>query len=240
MTDAASLPKLNVLFRDGWRLVRTHFWLLFWINLWPSVISSLLPIVSNGSIALPWALTAALWILSYLLLFWAYGASVVVLLNPAARSLVAAYQRSVRYLWRIIGATVLAMVGILAGFVAVLLPGIYFSVNWSFIDYSIIDENLGVFASLNRGSELVYGRWWAVFRRVFLIGIICFIVFLAIAGLLVAMGSGAVFGFGDPASLTFSAKDVGAVLLGALLETPLTVYYTVLLYVLYRQLKATH
>ena len=64
----------------------------------------------------------------------------------------------------------------IGGFILLIIPGIIFSVWFSFSQYAfVVDDTRGV-AALKRSKELVRGYWWPVFGRTILIMIITFLI----------------------------------------------------------------
>ncbi|MBI4032866.1 hypothetical protein HY374_04125 [Candidatus Berkelbacteria bacterium] len=235
---ARALPPFSLLVKDGWQLLHKRFWLLFWITFWPTLTPHILESASNELAQVP-GLPTSLFILGYLFLFWSVAAEVVVLAQPSVHSVGDAYRRALRYLWRTIGVMVLVMFGLIAGSIAFIIPGIYLSVTWAFPTYALVAEDLGVIASLNRSSALVHGRWWAVFRRLFGLGLIAFIVYLVVIALMAWLEYGSLAtAFGD-VTPSFTAMSLVYDVLGTGLTLPATLFVSVLSFTLYRQLKAT-
>ncbi|HYY22439.1 MAG TPA: hypothetical protein VE780_11225 [Thermoleophilaceae bacterium] len=57
-------------------------------------------------------------------------------------------------------AVVLAAVGIAAGLLALVLPGIYLAVRWFFVPQAVVLERARGPGALRRSGELVQGYWW--------------------------------------------------------------------------------
>lgn len=84
----------------------------------------------------------------------------------------------------LLGAGILAAIGIGIGLVLFILPGLFLLTIWAVIAPSIVVERKGVFAAFGRSRELVKGNGWQVFGvilTVFLIVIVVSIVVGAIA-----------------------------------------------------------
>jgi hypothetical protein len=115
----------------------------------PGAAQQLIPIVASFLVIAP--LTTAMSI--YALLDVAEGR------KPSAAS---AIQRGLDVFAPLLAVMVMYAVGVAVGVLALILPGIYLLVRWSFaIQSTVIDGKRGVEA-LNRSGELVQGSWWRV------------------------------------------------------------------------------
>lgn len=65
--------------------------------------------------------------------------------------------------WKIVGASLLAGLGIAIGFALIIFPGLYLVTIWSVVVPVIVLERSGVFASFSRSRALVRGYGWTVF-----------------------------------------------------------------------------
>jgi len=63
-------------------------------------------------------------------------------------------------------AVVLAAVGIVLGFVAFVVPGIFLAVRWYFVPQAVVIEGARGAGALSRSFQLVQGRWWRTFGLV--------------------------------------------------------------------------
>jgi hypothetical protein len=83
--------------------------------------------------------------------------------------------------WPLVGASILAGIGIGIGFILLIIPGLILIVIWSVVAPVIVLERPGVFAAFGRSRELVRGNGWNVFA-------VIVIVFLAVAVISSAAG----------------------------------------------------
>jgi hypothetical protein len=65
--------------------------------------------------------------------------------------------------WTLLGASILAGLGIAAGIVLFVVPGLILLTWWALIPPAVVLEHKGVFDSFGRSRELVRGNGWSVF-----------------------------------------------------------------------------
>jgi hypothetical protein len=65
--------------------------------------------------------------------------------------------------WPLLGASILAGLGIAFGLILLIVPGLILLTWWALIPPAIVLENKGVFDSFGRSRELVRGNGWSVF-----------------------------------------------------------------------------
>jgi hypothetical protein len=91
------------------------------------------------------------------------------------------------YVGRVAGASILAGIGILIGFILIIVPGLFLLTIWCLIVPVIVLENSSIGQSFSRSQQLVRGYGWHVFGTlvlVFLLLIVCNIVIaLILSGL---------------------------------------------------------
>ena len=68
-------------------------------------------------------------------------------------------------------AVLLAAVGIAAGFLLLVLPGVYLAVRWFFVPQTVVIDAARGPDALTRSSEVVRGFWWRTFGLVVLINL---------------------------------------------------------------------
>jgi hypothetical protein len=86
--------------------------------------------------------------------------------------------------WALLGAGVLAGLGIGAGFVLLVVPGLYLATVWAVIAPAIVVERRRVFDAFGRSRQLVKGQGWPVLGTIvvgYLIAALAEIVFTLIA-----------------------------------------------------------
>lgn len=77
-------------------------------------------------------------------------------------------------IWRLLGVDILSGLIIALGFVLFVIPGIIFLVWFSFAQFIVVTENVGIIESLRRSKKLVSGYFWGILGR-FLVFILFFI-----------------------------------------------------------------
>ena len=65
-------------------------------------------------------------------------------------------------------ALVIAAVGVVLGFVAFIVPGVFLLVRWYFVPQTVVIEGARGTSALSRSFRLVQGRWWRTFGLVVL------------------------------------------------------------------------
>jgi hypothetical protein len=83
--------------------------------------------------------------------------------------------------WTLLGAGILAGLGIAHGLVLLIVPGLVLLTWWSLISPAIVLEGKGVMEAFGRSRELVSGYGWSVFTVVILTVLISFAVGIAVS-----------------------------------------------------------
>ncbi|HWT90481.1 MAG TPA: hypothetical protein VN179_05145 [Solirubrobacterales bacterium] len=95
-------------------------------------------------------------------------------------------------LWPLIGAGILAALGIAGGFILLVVPGLYLLTIWAVIAPVIVVERRRVFDAFGRSRHLVKGHGWAVFGTVLLAFLIVALAGIAFAVIAAALSEGVV------------------------------------------------
>src|SRR4028119_558522 len=114
---------------------------------------------------------------------------------------------------------------VFAGFIALIIPGLYVSYRLIFSLYATVIDNSSPLDSLSSSWELTKGRWWLVFRSSILIIFVVSVPILLIVLLISSTGN------------LLASKLVGNVL--GFFTVPLMNVYLVLLYLRLRESAAT-
>jgi len=88
-----------------------------------------------------------------------------------------------RYIPLLIASIVVGII-VTAGFIALIIPGIFLSIQLVFFSYAILIDNEDIAGSLKKSWRMVKGKWWNVFALMLIIGIVSLMVGLPV-GILV-------------------------------------------------------
>ncbi len=86
----------------------------------------------------------------------------------------------------LIGAAILAGIGITIGFILLIVPGLILLTIWAVISPAIVVERTGVIGAFGRSHELVRGQAWQVFGSI----LVAFVITLVAATIAAAIGIG--------------------------------------------------
>lgn len=92
------------------------------------------------------------------------------------RNIKEVYKMGWKMLWKYFAATFFLGIVISLGFVLLIIPGVIFAVWYSFTIFIVFDKNQSVFLSLRESKKLVKGRFWKIFGRFIVIGLVSFVV----------------------------------------------------------------
>jgi tetrahydromethanopterin S-methyltransferase subunit G len=126
------------------------------------------------------------------------------------------FQRVRPHLGTLIGAGILAGLGIAVGFIFLIVPGLILLTWWCLIVPTIVLEGKSVGASFGRSRELVRGHAWTVFGVIILTGIIIAVA----AGIL-----NAIFSFLGPFLRTWIGGSISSAVVGPFFAVALTLMY---------------
>ena len=179
--ETTKLPPLQELFRKSFWIYKHRFSTIVMLGLIPfanfAIISMLMDVFGEPKDSAPFGvkvIIVLLTLVSVLINLWVHIAFFYLLkMNADAKSLLAfAWRKMLPFSW------VVFLTGIICalGFLALLIPGIIFSIWFSLSLYAFVFEKKRGMGALYHSKELVKGYWWPVFGRVFLFGIISVLV----------------------------------------------------------------
>ncbi len=137
-------------------IVRTPGGAAFELDRWIEVVRPL---------AFYLAVAAAAGIVNWIFWLWATGMFTTVIVDGMAgrsRPLRSAFRTSLGRLPSLVGANVLAIVGVSLGIVLCVAPGLVFTVYCSMVDPAAVVGRKGPFASIGKSCALTYRAFWPV------------------------------------------------------------------------------
>jgi len=162
------------LFSKSWKEYKKNFKLFFKIfllfSLIPSAIFILLIIISGEITNNPNLLIASLplMILNIIMTI----SLIYIALQRKNLSFKQSIKGGLHYFWKYIGLSLLLFICLIPLFLLLIIPGLIFSIYWSFSPYILMNENTGIWESMKKSKSIVKGKWWKVFGYVLLLGII--------------------------------------------------------------------
>jgi len=84
----------------------------------------------------------------------------------------------------VLGGQLLAGIMIIAGFVLLIIPGVYIAIAMSILFAIIIFEEIGVGESISKSFQLIKGNWWLTLGSIFVLGILTSIISAIFAGVI--------------------------------------------------------
>lgn len=100
------------------------------------------------------------------------------------------FKEARKYVWKFFVVGVIVFVVVLLWSLLLIIPGIIFSVYYTFSGWALICEGHENTNALKRSKELVRGYWWAVVGRFFIFGIIIGVFFLILSAPLLFLSKG--------------------------------------------------
>lgn len=91
------------------------------------------------------------------------------------------FKETKKYFWSYIWISILTTIFVLLWALLLIIPGIIFSVFYSFAVYAFFFEGLKGIAAIKRSIALVKNYWWAVFGRFVVIAIVLYVVIMFVS-----------------------------------------------------------
>jgi len=176
LINAGELIKQSFsLYRENSQLFIRYMILLFIPTAIITILGGLLEILVDAPSGLFTILYGIVGIASTLVAFWITLAFIRVVANAYAKKegtpLRDQLNGATHLIWPAIWVSIISALAIIGGALLFIIPGIIFSIWFSFALYSVIlDEQKGIEA-LKHSKSLVKGRWWQVFWRLLVPGI---------------------------------------------------------------------
>ncbi len=215
---AGALMSASDLIRATFQTYKSHLGMYFGFGAWlfiPAVLiilGSLLAGSSDGA-AVADGIASFSTLLYVILTLWVTAVTILATNNLGAGAQARGLGSAA---WGLVPSLILIMILqtfiTIFGYILLIIPGIIFSIWFSFSGVVQAVEKPGVVASLKRSRALVRGRWWGVFGRGLLFGLVTGIAYIAItfAVLLVTGGLSSIGGsvIGPIAELLIRLVDV--------------------------------
>ena len=221
------LPSVSTLASTSWASFRARYRPLLAISaimFLPSLVQFIsYPTASDTvppSLASGWVLLS---LLGFVLQMWGTAALITFVAHPHQPiSINEAFNRNTRRLWPLIWTTLLVAVVVILGLIALIIPGIYLAVAFSFVTFSIVLEDKKGLAALRASRALIKDHWWAVFGRFLALGVIIVLAFIVLSIIV-----GLFTGIASPAGqVAVNATS----LVGAIFVTPFSLLYSFAIY----------
>lgn len=140
------------------------------------------------------------------------------------------FQESLRFAVRRVGPflamTILSVLGLVLGFLLLIIPGIWLYAAWSVDAQALLIERRGPAGALGRSRQLVKGRWWPVAGVLIVTGLMTALVGAAVEGGLV----GTAFLTGHPSVLLGVTVVTVAAMVSQIIVTPFVASVRTILY----------
>jgi hypothetical protein len=205
---------------DSWELYRQHFTHFVSIAFVYFLVLGLITFLL--ALTLSWIGALASAFVSLVGIFWLQGALVEAIADVrdgrADFTIAETFSRARPYIWRLLGAGLLAALGIVIGLILLIIPGLILLTWWSLIIPVIVLERVAAMDSFARSRELVRGHGWSVF------GVII------ITAILVAIASGAVRSIFDVFLPAAAAYYLGSVIGNSLFVPFSAIAWTLMYY----------
>ena len=186
--NRAVLPSAVTLFKDGWTFMMSRLDLLFLLAI-PFAVTAILAFVLNTSPLPSQSLTVALPGLVSLVALVGYLYIWTALLYTVVQSQEQVISWGKAFAWArsnlsgLIWVNLLASLVVLGGFILFIIPGIIISLYVYFVQYVYAKEGVRGIEALLRSRDLVQGNWWALLSRLFVLGLIFFVIFIVLGSL---------------------------------------------------------
>lgn len=135
-----------------------------------------------------------------------------------------AFEAGVRMFLPLLGLAIIAGLGMILGYMLLIVPGVILSVLWSVASPAVVVEKRGVFESLQRSRDLTRGYRWQVFGLLVIYLLLSWVIGAALSVLGVATG-GAVGSFGPNVWMNLLTGPVVNVLSGVVASAGVAALY---------------
>ncbi len=173
---------------DSWRFCKSHRSIFY-----PGIVSALMTLIILASYGFPVTnfnpqnintfLIIAVTIISLVVSSFTALWTVSIVNSGGKKSASQAASEALSRLPSAIGGSILLSLILVAGFVALIIPGIYLMVRLIFFYQSIIIDKNGAIPSLKQSWNLIKGKWWDTFGFLILLTLASFVFLIPYYGL---------------------------------------------------------
>lgn len=75
------------------------------------------------------------------------------------------------------------IIGVLVGYIFVIIPGIVIATAWSLAIYLVIDKGMDPIAAIKKSNELTYGKKWVIFGGMFIVSMMVYVALLILSSI---------------------------------------------------------
>lgn len=176
------------LLKHSWKIFRERIWTIVGIQLIPLLIMLAMSVVLLIGVILVKLLgessTGIIVVVGIIIGLVIFGFLIYVSLRSQVAVIIAirdsaekigvkeSYSRAKGKLGAFFGASFLAGLAVLGGYMLLIVPGIIFSVWFMFSAYIAVDEGIGGSAALSKSREYTKGLWWEIAARVMFVALV--------------------------------------------------------------------
>ncbi|MFA5076176.1 MAG: hypothetical protein WC480_02030 [Patescibacteria group bacterium] len=180
-TPGIKLNSLYQLFGATWTVFTTHLKPLLLISLFtisPAIANQILLSIFGEQPPRPIGLISSILIvLSIATSIWGSIALITFLKENGQLNISDAFNKNANLFWAYLWLMIIVSLIVLGGFVLLIIPGIIWAIYFCLASYSLVCEGIRGYAAAKRSKQLVKGYWWAVFGRLFLLGLTLIAIF---------------------------------------------------------------
>lgn len=188
MDNGSNVISVSELFKQSWQLYMERFSALVGIFAVPTVLSFILELVLSQDVPAGLDITLRMINILVMILFvWSQGASLLAIKSGGTSKVLDYYKQSKDKVWPLVFSGILISVIVVLGLVLLIVPGLIFSVWLMFSMFFIVYEDKKIIESIKASKELVKGRTFTVFLRMFVLIILSIVGIMAVGFVLLTV-----------------------------------------------------
>lgn len=118
--------------------------------------------------SMTWTMLVAIWFVGVVISIWgSLGLYFAIARPEETPTWTVALRRGGSFFWASFTTGIILSLILIAGFILLILPGIYFAIQFGLAGFLVFKEGVRNWTALQRSAQLVRGYWWAVFWRIF-------------------------------------------------------------------------